>query len=442
MYVRTYDIAILNIVYKVIILAIADEKIDEIKERNKEGIALFPGMAGMTRDIVEKMKKEGVDLLSVDVMLTQKCNFKCYYCYADSSPDDLPEFTMKEVKEIIQQCIKMGVRIINLQGGEPTFWHPKDFDEKFGDAFYHIIEYIRDEYKKANLPLDLVSFTNVSLITQEKAQWLFDKGVSLCCKLDSLRPELQDEMLCTKGGFKRMMEGFNNLIKAGYGKTNNPVISTNSVVTPQNYDEIPEIFHWSRSHGFKPFIIPVHVHGRLQKEGGQEKGLDRTVKDDKKNLSPLDIKKLFEKLSQIDAKEFNIHWKPMTPWVENKACSRHLGGVHIRADGIVVPCSEAPDYWALGDIRKQSLIEIMQNPIVKKFRNIYSELHENGACNPQNCEMASKHMCYGCRTRSYDDSAYDDTGKYDNKLLDPHAFFGGDPACWRAIELQKIEEVN
>ena len=415
-------------------LAIADERIDEQREKNGEGITLYPGMAGMTRDIVEKLKKEGVELLSVDIMVTQKCNFKCWYCYADSAPDDLPEFTMAEAKDIVQQCIDMGVRIINIQGGEPTFWHPKDFDGKFGEAFYHFIEYIRDEYKKAGLPLDLVSFTNVSLITEEKAKKLYKLGVSLCCKLDSLTHEVQDNMLCTKGGLKIMMRGFDNLVKAGYGKTDNPVISTNSVVTPQNYDEIPEIFRWSRQHGFRPFVIPVHVHGRLQREGGQENGLDRTINHGKKNLSPLDIKKLFEKLAEIDGKEFDIHWEALTPWVENKACSRHLGGIHIRADGVVVPCSEAPDYWALGDIRKTRLRDIMLDSKVKKFRNMYSELHEKSICNPKDCPMAGKNLCYGCRTRAYDDSAYDDDGKYDPNNLDPHAFFGGDPACWRSLE--------
>jgi radical SAM protein with 4Fe4S-binding SPASM domain len=428
-------------------LAIADEKIDKIKGKNVEGITLYPGMAGMTRDIVEKLKKEGVELLSVDIMVTQKCNFKCWYCYASSSPEDLPEFTMAEAKDIVQQCIDLGVRIINIQGGEPTFWHPKDFDGKFGEAFYHFIDYIREEYQKANLPLDLVSFTNVSLITEEKAQRLYDIGISLCCKLDSLTHELQDEMLCTKGGLKRMLQGFDNLIKAGYGKTDNPVISTNSVVTPQNYDEIPEIFRWSRSHGFRPFIIPVHVHGRLQEDNrGQDMGLDRTINEDKKNLSPLDIKKLFEKLAEIDGKEFNIHWEAKTPWVENKACSRHLGGIHIRADGIVVPCSEAPDYWALGDIRKEKLRDIMLSPKVKKFRNMYSELHEKSKCSPKKCPMAEQNLCYGCRTRSYDDSAYDNEGNFDTNNLDPDAFFGGDPACWRMLTeketSQPIEKTN
>ena len=139
-------------------LAIADERIDEQREKNGEGITLYPGMAGMTRDIVEKLKKEGVELLSVDIMVTQKCNFKCWYCYADSAPDDLPEFTMAEAKDIVQQCIDMGVRIINIQGGEPTFWHPKDFDGKFGEAFYHFIEYSRDEYKTSMAAAAGISF--------------------------------------------------------------------------------------------------------------------------------------------------------------------------------------------------------------------------------------------------------------------------------------------
>jgi radical SAM protein with 4Fe4S-binding SPASM domain len=423
-------------------MAIADEKIAELHEKNKEGIALYPGMAGMTRDIVEKLKKEGVELLSVDFMVTQKCNFRCSYCYAGSSPEEsLAELTMKECKDLTQQCINLGVRIININGGEPLYWHPSDWKEsggKRGMALFHLIEYIRNEYKKANLPLDLVSFTNVSLITPEKAKLLYHHGMGLCCKLDSLDPRIQDDLLETKGGFKQMMEGYKNLQNAGYGQEDAPPLTTNTVVTPVTYNGVPEVFRWSRSQGFKPFVIPVHVHGRLQEVGGQDSGLDRTINQEKKNLSPLDIKVLFETLSKIDGEEFGIEWEPLTPWVENKACSRHLGGIHIRADGIVVPCSEAPDYWALGDIRKESLADIISNPLVKKFRNMYSELH--GKCSPKNCTMAAQGMCYGCRTRSYDDSAYDDEGNYDVSNLDPEAFFGGDPACWRGMEEKQTEK--
>ena len=70
--------------------------------QNKEKITLYPGMAGMTRDIVARMKAEGAELLSLDIMLTQKCNFRCNYCYAEGSPEKKNELLMKEVKDIVE----------------------------------------------------------------------------------------------------------------------------------------------------------------------------------------------------------------------------------------------------------------------------------------------------------------------------------------------------
>lgn len=404
----------------------------EAKNMNekKEVITLYPGMAGLSRETIKKMQGEGVELLSVDFMVTQKCNFRCSYCYASSSPEALHELTMKECKDLTQQCIDLKVRIININGGEPLYWNPSDWDGKAGEAYFYLLEYIIKSYKECNLPLNLVSFTNVSLINDEKAQRLFDMGVSLCCKLDTLNPQIQNELLGVEKGFELMSKGYTSLIKAGYGKTKNPSISTNTVVTPLNYSELENVYRWSRGNGFKPFIVPVHVHGTQQKNGYS--ALDRTIKSGKTNLSPLDIKDLFERLAKIDRNEFGIMWYAKMPWIENKACSRHLGGIHVRADGIVVPCSEAPDYWALGDIREKSLKEIIRNPIVKKFRNVYSNLH--GSCSVENCEMSKKQLCYGCRTRAYDDSAYDDDGNYDVNKLNPDAFFGGDPACWRGLK--------
>ena len=102
-------------------MAISDEKI-----REKKGITLFPGMAGMTRDIVKQLKEEGAELLSVDIMVTQKCNFKCSYCYADSAPEDLPEFTMEEAKDIISQYIDRPLK------REERFAMMRDLKNRYG----------------------------------------------------------------------------------------------------------------------------------------------------------------------------------------------------------------------------------------------------------------------------------------------------------------------
>lgn len=395
--------------------------------QNKEKITLYPGMAGLTRDIVERMKSEGVELLSLDIMLTQKCNFRCSYCYAEGGPEKKNELSMQEAKRIVDEAVGLGVRVLNMQGGEPLMWYPADWKGEAGEAFFSIIGYMRERYSKHNLPLDLVSFTDVALINRGKAKMLADSGVALCCKLDSLDLEIQDRLLGVKGGAKKMMEGFGYLIEAGYGRKDISPLSTNTVVTALNYDGVTDVFRWSRQHGFRPFVIPVHVHGRAK----EYSDIMLSSKATKSTLSPQDIKNLFEVLAKIDREEFGIFWEAKTPWVENKACSRHLGGMHIRSDGIVVPCSEAPDYWALGDIRKQSLKEIINSPKVQKFREIYIQLHEDSRCSPKNCPLSAEGKCYGCRTRAYDDSAFDAVGNFDISRLDPEAFFSGDPACWR-----------
>jgi MoaA/NifB/PqqE/SkfB family radical SAM enzyme len=397
------------------------------KPMNKENIALFPGMAGLTRDVIERIKKEGTQLLSVDIMVTQKCNFRCIYCYAEGGPERTNQLTLKEAKSIVNDCADLGVRIINMQGGEPLIWNPSDWDNKEGDAFFHLIDYIRKLFAERKLPVDVVSFTDVAVITKEKAKKLADLGVALCCKLDSLDEEIQDKLLTVKGGAKKMMQGYQYLIDAGYGKKEMPQISTNTVVTTLNYDKVIDVFRWSRSHNFRPFVIPVHVHGTAKKHAA----LMLCGKPSGGTLDSKKIKSLFEKLAEIDGKEFGIHWKAESPWVENKACSRHLAGVHIRADGIVVPCSEAPDYWSLGDIRKQAFKDIVISGKVKKFRGVYSQLHDDSKCSSANCPLSKDNKCYGCRTRAYDDSGFDDKGNFDINRLDPEAFFAGDPACWR-----------
>lgn len=395
--------------------------------KNKEKIVLFPGMAGLTRDIIERMKSEGAKLLSLDIMLTQKCNFRCIYCYAEGAPEKKNELTLEEAKNIVDQAADLGVRILNMQGGEPLMWNPPDWDKEAGGAFFYMVNYIRETYLKRNLAVDIVSFTDVALVSPESAKKLIGLGVGLCCKLDSLDNVIQDKLLGVTGGAKKITEGFNNLISVGYGKKGSPPLSINTVVTRLNYEGVKEVFRWSRSHGFFPFVVPVHVHGRAK----ECSAIMLSGKDNRSTLSAKDIKSLFESLADIDRKEFKIEWYAQSPWVENKACSRHLGGMHIRADGIVLPCSEAPDYWMLGDIRKQTLKEIIVSPKVKKFRDIYSQLHTDSKCSPQKCPLSAENKCYGCRTRAYDDSAFSENGDYSIGNLDSEAFFAGDPACWR-----------
>ncbi|MFA7000945.1 MAG: hypothetical protein WC352_02225, partial [Candidatus Omnitrophota bacterium] len=210
----------------------------------------------------------------------------------------------------VDECLELGVRVVNIQGGEPLYWHPGDWTGARGEAFFHLLEYIRGLFTAKGAPLNLLSFTDVAMMTKEKAERLRKLEVSLCCKMDTLNEETQDRLLGVPGGAKSIKRGFQYLLDAGYGKPDAPPLSTNTVVTVLNYEDIPELFRWSRSHGFKPFVIPVHVHGRAKNYSSHMlsgKGGGSTLNSDS-------IRKLFERLAEIDGKEFNIHWKAESPW--------------------------------------------------------------------------------------------------------------------------------
>ncbi len=63
----------------------------------------------------------------VQFSLTNRCNLKCDYCYADYPHRPPQDLTTEQVLRIIDELTDLGTRRFNLVGGEPTI--RKDFDE-------------------------------------------------------------------------------------------------------------------------------------------------------------------------------------------------------------------------------------------------------------------------------------------------------------------------
>lgn len=57
----------------------------------------------------------------VSFLITKYCNLQCFYCYAEDilNAKHVPEFTLDEIKNIIDQIYDTGCRWINILGGEP-----------------------------------------------------------------------------------------------------------------------------------------------------------------------------------------------------------------------------------------------------------------------------------------------------------------------------------
>ena len=343
-----------------------------------EKIVHSPGLAlTFSKDEIEIAHKEG-KLLSLDIAVTGLCNLQCIYCYADASGNrDDKELGLSEIYHAIDQAKGLGVKTLNITGGEPLLH----------ESYFDIAAYAYEN------GLSVLLFTNGTLIDEEVARKLMELRISPCVKLDSLVPEVQDYLAGSKDSLNRIKKGIHHLIDVGYTEKY-PVLSVNAVVCRQNLHEIPQLWTWARGHNIIPSLT------RLQAMGRAKERYDLTV-------TSTELSELFHRLSEID-RASGIEWQPDIPWIYGKACRRHYIGCFIDSYGNVQPCSGVP--MKAGNIREQSLMEILSgSEIFKVARNI--DRYIEGACS----SCTHKGECYGCRSIAY---------------FEKCSFKAADPLCW------------
>lgn len=57
--------------------------------------------------------------LILNLLVTNKCNFDCAYCYINPKTRRIADSTYAQIKSYIDQFYRIGTRSIWLQGGEP-----------------------------------------------------------------------------------------------------------------------------------------------------------------------------------------------------------------------------------------------------------------------------------------------------------------------------------
>ncbi len=110
---------------------------------------------------------------------TLRCNHKCIYCYASSKPlnnkeYDMDEETAKAVVDFIFQCPSKTITI-EFQGGEPLLNFP---------IIQYIVNYAREISKEKEKNVNFRLVTNLTLMDEEKLNWLTENKVDLNSSLD------------------------------------------------------------------------------------------------------------------------------------------------------------------------------------------------------------------------------------------------------------------
>lgn len=409
-----------NKIYK-----LSEENKHDILKLRKRRIELDPGMGGVDPESLDALLQNKSEIVSLDIAITAKCNFKCIWCFRPENEWGSMTHSFSSIKNMIDDAKTLGVKYFIITGGEPLIY--KDESK----TYFDIIDYIQIVYQNNDISPRILTFSDVALTTKEMAKKMADRNISLCLKRDSLDSYIQDSILNVVGGHDNIVKGYDNLFEVGYGSDKNLSVTVNSVLAKNipaqdgtfidTTDGLIDLHMWIKENGMEHSIVPIHYCGEAKTENQNE------------GIGPLDIKVLYDIISAVDEIVFDDKWSVYSPFPQNKTCNRPGRGVHIRATGDVTSCSESPliDDYIFGNIRKNNLVEIISTDKFKNFKKEFDQREGKFICNSKVCDLYANQLCRGgCATRSAYSRIDPITGLIENNTYEK-AYLDGreDPLC-------------
>lgn len=164
--------------------------------------------------------------LTVGWDITHMCNLRCKHCYAAAGRKDEREFTLEEVKKIIDELNSLGTVLIALAGGEPMM--RKDI--------YEIISYIKSK------GMEVFLNTNGTLINEENVKRLIEAGLThIEISIDGLKDD--HDYIRGSGSFDKAIKALEIC------KQNNIKVGIMSTLFKHNYRKIPDFINYFYNKG-------------------------------------------------------------------------------------------------------------------------------------------------------------------------------------------------
>jgi len=159
---------------------------------------------------------------ALSVHLTDVCNSKCNFCIVDSPHMSEDTIVRRRVSRFLRENAGHGYEAVNLHGGEATI--RKDFLE------------ILDEIKELGYPTVYLQTNGRKLARMKFAEEVVARNVSLfIVSMHGANSLTQDRISGSLGSFNQAVQGIRNVKELGCR------VRTNSVVSKDNFTEMPEI---------------------------------------------------------------------------------------------------------------------------------------------------------------------------------------------------------
>src|SRR3954467_5688647 len=189
---------------------------------------LNASMAGLLKDAYHRPIRD------LRVSLTDRCNFRCFYCLPHGEPPIAPKEQMLSYEEIEYVCeifVSLGIEKIRLTGGEPMMRRD--------------IETIIRKLAALKPRLHDLALTTNGYFLPDRAQDLKDAGLDrVTISLDSLKRDVFKRMTGVDV-LDRVMEGIEAAKRAGL----TPIKINAVIVHGHNEEEVADFAAFAREHG-------------------------------------------------------------------------------------------------------------------------------------------------------------------------------------------------
>jgi cyclic pyranopterin phosphate synthase len=293
------------------------------------------------------------------VSLTDRCNFRCFYCLPHGEPPIAPKSEMLSYEEIELVCdifVSLGIEKIRLTGGEPMM--RRDIET--------IIKKLGALRSKG---LQDLALTTNGYFLPERAQGLKAAGLDrITISLDSLKPDVFKQMTGVDV-LERVLTGIAAAKKAGL----EPIKINAVIVRGHNEEEVADFAAFARQHDVKMRFIEFmpldsgHEWTREQVVSGREV---RERISERFPLEPMDVKRGSEtsaryRFADGGRGEVGIIAPVTEPFCG--ACSR----IRLTADGQIRTCLFSTVEHSLRDVIRsgacrEETIEYIESVVLKK----------------------------------------------------------------------------
>ncbi len=329
----------------------------------------------------------------VDISITNSCNLKCVYCYAEANENKHTNMEVQLFSKIIKELEANGVHYVRIAGGEPLI-HPQiqDILDVCGEV---------QMLKSMSANATLLSSRLASKIVEAKIDWVV-------VSLDGADATTHD---VTRGKFLDTVRGINLLQEAGIR------MKIACVVNSNNYKHIEKLVEFAKQNGIYSvgFILQSDV-GRahncvnnfhmisIQMKEFIEKVtlLKEKSKSVKVNVVfPYESSMPWEIKAYLNDQVIDKIWREYVPYSQDReiSCMAGITTCAISAEGELFGCEQMLGFPELsaGSLKDNSFKKLWDEfTCLKVLRDAQPEML------PLECQRCDIGFCGGgCRAIAY-----------------------------------------